>query len=149
MILGLLSFSLLTACQSIGRQVSINITPTQSVKVEVVASELAVSQGLSGRLVLADNEGMLFVFKDSQQRSFWMKDMQFNLDIIWLNKGKIVDIWSNAPKSVLGQIPAQYQSPNPADMVLEVVAGQSSVWGLKIGDTISLPSKLDLLRVAR
>ena len=42
-------------------------------------------QGLSGREHMAGNEGMLFVFDEERQLSFWMKEMRFPLDIIWID----------------------------------------------------------------
>lgn len=140
---------LLTACQTSNSWTTINITPNQQIKAEVVHSQAAVAKGLSNRSALASDEGMLFVFDEAENYTFWMKDMQFNLDIIWLNQGQIVDIWANAPKPLGGQLPAQYQPVKAADMVLEVLAGQGAIWGLKMGDSLSMPSKLDLLRVAR
>src|SRR3989344_9082121 len=60
--------------------------------VEVADSEVERAQGLSGRKVLAEQTGILFVFPTAEQHAFWMKDMNFALDIIWLDKNwKIVD----------------------------------------------------------
>ena len=43
------------------------------------------------------SSGMLFIWKDSQIRNFWMKNTHFNLDLFFLNKqGEIVEIYKNA-----------------------------------------------------
>ena len=62
---------------------------------EVVATEETRQKGLGGRDALCSNCGMLFVFSQSGNHSFWMKDMRFNLDIIWISGGKIVYIAKN------------------------------------------------------
>lgn len=144
-----ISTAILTACQTATSQVAINVTPTQMIKVEVVHSQAAVTMGLAGRSALADDQGMLFIFDQADRYSFWMKDMKFSLDIIWLNKGKIVSIWPKAPSPNPSQAPTQYQPGQPADMVLEVPAGQVQSWGLKLGQQLNLPPTLDLWRVAR
>src|SRR3989338_3180334 len=55
----------------------------QNIKVDLALTMLEQAQGLSGREVLGENEGMLFVFDTPGKYSFWMKDMKFAIDIIW------------------------------------------------------------------
>ncbi len=78
-------------------------------------------QGLSGKEKLKENEGMLFVFPDSAVREFWMKDMNFALDIIWIDSAwKVLDTAENAtPESY----PNIFRSPDGVKYVLEVNAG--------------------------
>jgi uncharacterized protein len=50
---------------------------------------------------LADDKGMLFVFDEPGNRSMWMKNMQFHLDIIWFNQnGSVVAIQKNVPPCI-------------------------------------------------
>ena len=50
---------------------------------------------------LADEKGMLFVFDEPGNRSMWMKNMQFHLDIIWFNEsGNVVSIKKNVPPCI-------------------------------------------------
>jgi len=88
--------------------------------------------GLSGRKSLGENEGMLFVFEVADNRYFWMKDMNFSLDIIWIGENKeVVDITRNAtPESY----PEKFSPETPAKYVLEVSAGFSDANNIKIGD---------------
>ena len=52
-----------------------------------------IIKGLSSKSSLKENEGMLFVLNSSSRRGFWMKDMKFAIDVIWLNENKeIIDI---------------------------------------------------------
>lgn len=62
-------------------------------RVTVLERQGERERGLSGRESLAPTEGMLFVFPESGYHAFWMKDMQFPIDIIWVAAdGTIVDI---------------------------------------------------------
>ena len=50
---------------------------------------------------LADDKGMLFVFDEPGNRSMWMKNMQFHLDIIWFSEnGNVVSIEKNVPPCI-------------------------------------------------
>ncbi|MCX6716418.1 MAG: DUF192 domain-containing protein [Candidatus Taylorbacteria bacterium] len=88
-------------------------------------------QGLSGRDSLALNSGMLFYFDHDDFWKFWMKDMKFSIDIIWLDKDfRIIDIKNNAtPLSY----PELFTSKNVARYVLEVPAGFAQNYLLKDG----------------
>lgn len=95
--------------------------------------------GLSDKKDLADNEGMLFLFETSDYYSFWMKNMKFPIDIIFIKDDKIINIYENAqpPKSPNDDIPI-YQPKSPADKVLEINAGLSSKYSFKEGDVVKL-----------
>lgn len=104
-------------------------------EVEIAASEQDRSRGLSGRPGLEPGTGMLFVFDVPAQYGFWMKDMNFPIDIIWIsNDEKIVHIEKNvSPDSY----PKIFTPNRPAKAVLEVSAGLSETLGLKIGDSVN------------
>lgn len=96
-------------------------------RVEVVNTEASVTQGLSGRTGLSDIDGMLFVFDESAIRTFWMKEMLFAIDIIWLNEGKVIWIESNVQPPKPGLLDSEIErrtSPAPVDMVLETLPGR-------------------------
>lgn len=105
--------------------------------VEVADTELLQSVGLSGRDYLGENEGMLFVFDISEQYAFWMKDMRFPIDIIWISEDKkVADITKNlTPESY----PAQYTPIVPVSLVIEVNSGWVDGHDVKIGDMVTLP----------
>jgi uncharacterized membrane protein (UPF0127 family) len=88
--------------------------------------------GLGGRSGIAGDEGMLFVFPRPDKYSFWMKDMLFPIDIIWLNNDlKIVYIKKNAsPMSY----PESYAPQENSRYVLEVSAGFAEKNNVKVGD---------------
>ncbi len=89
--------------------------------------------GLSDKKDLADNEGMLFLFETSDYYSFWMKNMKFPIDIIWLDQNQqIVSIQENATPCT-EQDCSGYVPVSPARYVLEVNAGFSQRYHLSSG----------------
>lgn len=107
--------------------------------VEVATTSAQQQQGLSGRASLPQNQGMLFVFAAPAPYPFWMKDMKFPLDMIFINNDKIVDIFQNVPqpKNSSAKLPI-YTPSAPANQVLEINAGLSKADGFKKGDTVSV-----------
>ncbi len=107
--------------------------------IEIANTPKEREQGLSGRPGLGEREGMLFVFEQSDTYQFWMKNMHFPLDIIWLNhKKEIIDISENISPS---SYPETVSPTMPARYVLEVNAGLSRAWHLRRGDVLSIPSE--------
>ncbi len=107
-----------------------------SLTVAIADSNEEIVQGLSNRGKLKNDQGLLFIFQDSDYRTFWMKDMHFNIDMIFISNNKIVDIAKNMPAPRSLAIPAIYKSQSPADMVLEVNTGLSDHHGWQVGDAI-------------
>jgi uncharacterized membrane protein (UPF0127 family) len=98
------------------------------------------SQGLSGRTSLQPNTGMLFLFEEPVLASFWMKDMNFALDFLWIADGVVVDVTENVPPPEDGNLPT-YRPNQPVDMVLEVNAGWVEEHGGQealLGETVFL-----------
>lgn len=101
---------------------------------EVADTDFLRERGLSYRASLAPQTGMLFVFDAPGNLKFWMKDMNFPLDIIWLDADKkVVHIEqsvspSTYPQSFGPEIPTQY--------VIELNAGEAKALGLSRGDTV-------------
>jgi uncharacterized membrane protein (UPF0127 family) len=103
----------------------------EKVTAEVARTGAERRQGLSGRASLAENRGMLFVFGDRAQRTFWMKGMRFPLDIVWIARGRVTGFAPDA--SVPTGEPPLYPSTGPADRVLEVPAGWMARHRLGVG----------------
>ena len=77
---------------------------------------------------------MLFIFLIPDKYGFWMKDMKFSLDLIWMDKNlAIVDMTKNLSPETF---PAVFSSSSPVKYVLEVNAGWSDRNKIKIGDTV-------------
>jgi uncharacterized protein len=109
------------------------------------AIELAVTlqqraQGLSGRPSLAPGTGMLFIFGSESRHSFWMKDMRFPLDMVWISaEYAVVDITEDVPPPDPGQTTSDlptYMPAEPAQYVLEINAGEAGSADIRIGDMV-------------
>jgi len=109
--------------------------------VQVVTTPVDMEQGLSGRPSMADNQGMLFGFGVATGQDFWMKDMDFDLDFIWIKNNSVIFITKDVAKPNPGtpdeQLPT-YSPPSPVDMVLEVNAGWAERNKIKTGDEARL-----------
>ena len=94
-------------------------------------------KGLSGREQLYENEAMLFVFKEEAAYNFWMKDMNFYIDIIWVSReGTVVHIEQNvSPHSY----PEIFGPEKPALYVVEGTSGFAQRQGWTVGTSVSLP----------
>ena len=107
-----------------------------SVAVEIADTLPAMQRGLSGRPSLAPDSGMLFIYNDKDIRHFWMPNMHFALDVLWIADGVVIGLQENIPyQSTNGSI-SRFQSNAPVDMVLEVNAGWIARQGIKIGDVV-------------
>jgi uncharacterized membrane protein (UPF0127 family) len=106
----------------------------QEIKIDLAITKAEQNQGLSGRTPLKENEGMLFVFEKPGKYAFWMKDMNFPIDIVWLDSDlRVVYIKKDArPESY----PEAFGSTEDASYVLEVVSGFSEKNNLTVGDTV-------------
>jgi uncharacterized membrane protein (UPF0127 family) len=113
-------------------------TSTDSTKVtidiEIADNDYEIQTGLMYRKSMKNNQGMLFVFDDVRERSFYMKNTQFSLDLIFISDTKtIVSFQKNAKPFDESSLP----SYAPAKYVLEVNAGLVKAWGLTVGDSVS------------
>ncbi|MBL6851020.1 MAG: DUF192 domain-containing protein [Alphaproteobacteria bacterium] len=86
--------------------------------------------GLMNREYIKPNSGMLFIWKDLEKRTFWMKNTYFDLDLFFLGKeGQVLEIYRNAKAFNENQI----SSKEKAMFVLELNAGKHQI---KIGDQL-------------
>jgi len=106
------------------------------VAVEVAGTPEAKRRGLSGHAALDPGHGMLFPYESAGYHSFWMKDMNFDIDIVWIRDGIVVDIQEHVPHRVDPPLPV-YRPARPADHVLEVPAGFARESGWRIGDPVA------------
>ena len=106
----------------------------QNIKVELALSREELMQGLSGRLSLNADEGMLFIFPQPGNYTFWMKDMNFPIDMIWLSQNKkVIYIKKDARPEFF---PESYGPEANSKYILEVVSGFSERYNLQVGDRV-------------
>ena len=104
--------------------------------VEVASTTVQEARGLSFRESLPDGQGMLFLFSKPTVQNFWMKDMNFPLDMIWIGGDTVLGFTENAlpqPGAPLWSLKL-YNSPDGTDKVLEVNAGIVAKHHIKVGD---------------
>lgn len=104
-----------------------------SLDIEIAESEYETQTGLMYRKGMEDKQGMLFIFDRENIKNFYMKNTEFPLDIIYINKDlQVVNVHQNtvpySRTSLSSGVPAQY--------VLEVNAGLTKKWNLAPGDIV-------------
>ncbi len=105
-----------------------------SIKVFLADTETSREQGLSDILSLPNGEGALFVFDTPGKYGFWMKDMHFPIDLIWISADKTI---AGVTKNVLpSSYPFVFMPPRDISYVLEMNAGSVTSFGLKTGTTV-------------
>lgn len=114
------------------------IINNQIIVAEVVKEPKDHEQGLSGRESIRINEGMLFIFKEKGHHLFWMKDMNFPIDIVWIDGNEIVGVDQHVqpepdkPREEL----TIYSPPERVDKVLELKAGRFTILGASVGEEL-------------
>lgn len=97
----------------------------KTLKVEIADNDFERARGLSGRQKLREGHGILFIFPEPGLHGFWMKDMNFPIDIVWLeridNSFRIVGIEQNVPPE---SFPKAFYPQVPVRFVLEVNAAE-------------------------
>ncbi len=105
-----------------------------NLKIEEVRTQAEQNLGLSGRESLGKDEGMLFIFSPPELTGFWMKDMNFALDIIWLDENyKVLGIEKSVGPETYPKI---FMAPAPVSYVLEVNAGYTTRQNISVGDVL-------------
>ncbi len=108
----------------------------QLIHVTVADTPAARAQGLGGRGGLAYDEGMLFVFDQDGKYSFWMKDMFFSIDMLWLDAdGRIVYMAQSVSPQTY---PETFTPDTPARYVLELPAGYAAANHVQVGDQVQM-----------
>jgi uncharacterized membrane protein (UPF0127 family) len=101
---------------------------------------LASIDDATGKITCAEfaaNEGMLFIFQQKEQPEFWMKDMKFPLDIIFINDDTVTDITKNAKPNDSPNRP-RYKPTTNINYVLEVNAGDTDKKKIQVGDKVTI-----------
>lgn len=99
-------------------------------RLEIAATPEGRALGLGKRESLPEGKGMLFLFPSASQYGFWMKDMRFPIDIIFLRSGRVISV----ERSVSPSDRRIITPPEAADQVLEVNAGEGK--HLSVGDQL-------------
>jgi hypothetical protein len=110
----------------------------QLFNVEVVKSDKDRQIGLTKYKAIKDNQGMLFVFDNPDLVSFWMKNMKFPIDIIFIKDDTIVSIVENVPMPTPNTETTTYKPDAPVNYVLEINDGLVKKHNIKKGDIVKI-----------
>ncbi len=115
------------------------IINNHSFDIDVARTTAEKQIGLTKYTNLAQNKGMYFIFEKADYYPFWMKNMKFPIDILFIKQNTIVDIKENAsPAALSDPNPTQFTPKDPADAVLEISSGLSKKYNIHIGDQVSV-----------
>ena len=108
----------------------------KTIPVEIADTVEARTLGLSGRKSLEHNSGLLFVFENPSLYNFWMKDMHFAIDIVWIDENwTVVDIDEAVSPETF---PTAFTPSTAVNYVLELNSGDASRLGIDIGSKLYL-----------
>jgi uncharacterized membrane protein (UPF0127 family) len=113
----------------------------RTIDIEIADTESERTIGLMHRRSMPDTQGMLFIFDEEEQRSFWMRNTLIGLDIIYIRaNGEIESI----AKYTVPMSERSVPSKGPATYVLEVIEGFCDRYNVKEGDKVAF-SKAEAL----
>jgi hypothetical protein len=108
-----------------------------NIDLEVAKTPEQQSIGLMFREFLSGERGMLFPFESSRLARFWMKNVSIDLDMVFLQQGRVVHVAKNVPPC--RQEPCPVYGPDTfVDSVIELAGGRAEQLGLKKGDRIEI-----------
>ncbi len=121
------------------RMPQLTISDKVTISVDIEDTDEKRALGYSGHKPITFSEGKLFVFSVPGNYLFWMKDMLFDLDFIYIRKNKIVDLKENipSPQNNKGEI-AYVNATVPFDSVLEVKSGFVKKYGVRVGNSVKV-----------
>lgn len=128
--------NLLSFIPTLGGQPTAEINGTK-INLLIARSEADRVKGLSKRKDLPENQGMLFIFDHKDRYGFWMKDVLFPLDIIYIDDDKVIYIVKNAPSSTQAPNLAIYRPDQGANYVLELNGGQADKLKIEKGTKVT------------
>ena len=103
---------------------------------EIADTDAKRTQGLSGRTALENNHGMLFIFEEPGKYGFWMKDMLFPIDIVWISADlQVVGVERNVLPESYPQI---FYPQTLINYALELNSGEAERLGIDIGEKLYL-----------
>lgn len=105
--------------------------------VEIADTRALQERGLGGREGLCEYCGMLFLFDHPSRYGFWMKDMRFPIDILWIARGKIVFLEKSVDFHDQKRV---YIPSEEADSVIELPAGSAERFNIHIGEEVVVRS---------
>lgn len=136
------------ACSEQSEKLSVHFvnpdgSKSPAILAETANTDAARSLGLMYRREIGELEGMFFVFPDSQERSFWMKNTYIELDIIFLDDDfRVVSIINRAAPHTV----SERKSQSPATYVLEIPGGSAEKWKIVVDSKLQVRGEVPKAR---
>lgn len=110
------------------------------IEIEVANTDELRAYGLSGRDKIEENKGMYFLFPREDRYGFWMRDMQFPIDVLWLKKSKVIGFEENVDPEIGAKDNELkiYYPPDAIATALELKAGMVFKHNIKVGDIVEI-----------
>nr|WP_155706505.1 DUF192 domain-containing protein [Gloeocapsopsis dulcis] len=109
----------------------------RKISLEVARTPREQAIGLMYRDTIADDRGMLFVFEPARPVGFWMKNVRFPLDMIFLENGQVKAIAPAVPPCKTEPCPT-YGPETPINQVIELRGGRAAELGIRVGDRLDI-----------
>lgn len=116
--------------------------------VEIADTDERKARGLGGHAPLQPAQGMIFAYERAGLYGYWMQDMRFDIDIIWIRGDRVVGVEHEVPHQPSAGRPPIYRPPEPVDLVLEVAAGVARSKGIGPGDPVAVEPEVRGTRAA-
>lgn len=130
---------------AIARDVKIAVVSNEkiSLRLEVADTSDTREKGLSYRKDIGEFDGMLFIFPELSYQTFWMKDMNFDLDMIWLDENGVViqidkNVKANGYNYLNPDLSEKISSHSEIKYVVELNSGKSDILNIEVGDQFTI-----------
>lgn len=108
----------------------------QLLRVEVADTDYKITQGLSDRDEIGA-DAMMFVMPEKRLWGFWMNQMRFNLDFVWIADNEVIAITENVPAPTPERPePEMLGIDQPTEIILELRASEVTARGIQVGDKL-------------
>ena len=95
------------------------------------------------RTSLPDDRGMLFPFDPPRPVSFWMRNVEIHLDMIFVRDGVVVGIEANVPPCTTNPCPTYGPAGMAVDAVIELRGERAAELGITVGSPLQIRSLAD------
>lgn len=106
----------------------------------VAKSDIEKQIGLSSKNKIPENQGMLFLFEKPDYYSFWMKEMKFSIDIIYIENNKVTTVINNVKPPTNSTSLSIYKPKKKSDMVIEINGGLAEKYNIREGSSVNIKS---------
>lgn len=124
----------LTLFAILNRNIKVVKIGNTEIQAEVADTKESRELGLGEHDKLIDNQGMLFIFDKSDTHGIWMKNVEFPIDVIWLNQDKKIVYIEESMQPVSDRRPPTFHPDDPALYVIEVPNGFVERYNISDGD---------------